>query len=397
MNGRVHIGDRVLETRFAIPSGRAADVLAALDRDGLGLARARIAARLGDPDPFHLRAALAADPDAPVAGTAGEPLGADAAEAALVAAGDDPGLAGLFAFHAPGPRVRGVMLAGPRHGLRWRRPALRPPRLGAVESWPAADVGEEAVATFRCFCAVPGGVAIGSDYGLTLWRQGRFEPFPWPRGARREARRVEAMAVLGGVLHVATSQSLVTWDFRGEPRVKKHGPDEEEGYDDLNALLVVDDRLHAGWRTHYEGGDGPPDVIALAADPSGVVYAGTRDGELHVVDGSAPGAPVRRFADHRPRPVRHLAWADGALWVGAAGRLSRFDGVEWGESEGEPGALGVDPEGRLWMLREEALHLVWQGEPRPVPLPVERPWALGFSPGRLWVGGVGRLWCLGLR
>lgn len=397
MLGRVHIGDRVLLTRFAIPSGRAAEVLAALDRDALGLARARIAAELGDPDPFHVRAALAADPEAAVAGTGGEALDADAAEAVLVAAGDAPGLAGLFAFHPPGPRVRGVPLDGPRAGLRWRRPALRPPRLGAVESWTAKDVGDEDVATLRCFCPIPGGLAIGSDYGLTLWRRGRFEPFPWPRGARREARRVEAMAFARGVLHVATTQALVTWDLRGEPKVRKHGPDQEEGYDDLNALLAVGDRLYLGWRTRFEGGDGPPDVLALAADPAGVVYAGTRAGELHVIDGSAPGAPLRRFADHRPRPVRHLAWADGALWVAAQDHLWRFDGVGWSSLPGEPGALGVDQDGRLWALADGGLALIWDGAPRPVPLELVRPWALGFTPGSLWVGGVGRLWRIDLR
>lgn len=398
----VRVGDRALETAFAIPSGIAGQVLAALDHHALGLARARVAAALGDPDPFHVRAALAADPDAAVVGGEGHPLTADAAEAMLVRAGDHPGLAGLFAFHPPGPAVRGVPLDGsPRHGLRWRPTRPRPPRLGEVDRWDTAAIGDEAVATVRCLHPLPGGLALGSDYGLTLWRQERFEPFPWPRGSRREARRVEAMALHQGSLLVATSQALVTWDRQGEPKTRKHGPDQEEGYDDLNALLSVDDRLYQGWRTHFEGGVGPADVLCLAADPHGVVYAGTRSGEVHVIDGVQPGdtltRPIRALAQRRYQPVRHLAWADGALFVAGGDRLARFDGVAWTEHTGEPTALAADPDGRLWALLDGGLHLWWDGALRPIPVPLERPWSLGFTPGHLWIGGVGRVWRVALR
>ena len=110
------------------------------------------------------------------------------------------------------------------------------------------------------------GRGCGACHVVASWRQERFEPFPWPRGSRREARRVEAMALHQGSLLVATSQALVTWDRQGEPKTRKHGPDQEEGYDDLNALLSVDDRLYQGWRTHFEGGVGPAVEAPLHAE-----------------------------------------------------------------------------------------------------------------------------------
>ncbi len=364
-------------------------MLAALEEAGLGLARARVAAVVGDPDPFPVRTALVADPDAAVTGTPGLPVTRDQAEAALVAAGHHPSLAGLFAFHPPGPMVRGVPVDDPaRRYLRWRGEPAPPARLGARTTWTTAQIGDDPAATVRCLTAIPGGLALGSDYGLSLWRRGQFEPFPWPRGSRREARRVEAMTVSGTTLYVATQQALVTWDFRSEPRTRKHGPDQEDGYDDLLALLATEDRLYVGWRTRFEGGIGPADAISLAADPTGVVYAGTRAGELHVVDG---GGPIRRFADAgKGRPVRHLAFAEGALWVAAAGALHRFDGASWEEvAGGEPTALGVDDRGRLWAIRDGRVLVLDGGALTPVPFELDRPWCLGFTPGAVWVGGVG--------
>jgi hypothetical protein len=406
----VSLRGTVLETRFAVPSGRASEVLAALDSAGLGLARARVAERLGRPDPFALRAALAeAPPDTAITGCKGLPLTADAADAALVAAGADPGLAGIFAGRRPGPLVRAVPVDDGGHPwLRWAPEDPPPPRIGPMDGWSTADIGDEAVATVRCCIALPGGVvALGSDYGLTLALPGeqvRFLPFPWPAGARREARRVEAIAVHAGELVVATSQALFRCPLadlappgRGAPprtpRVtsRRHGADDSDGYDDLNALLSVGERLYLGYRTRFEGGSGPRDVLSLASDPHGVVYAGTRSGEVHVVDG---GGPIRVFADHKGRPVRHLAFAAGALWVAALGALHRFDGCRWTTLQPEPVALATDDLGRLWALAEGGLWWLDGDALVPVDVPLERPWSLAASRGALWIGGRERVWRL---
>lgn len=400
--GTVLVGGRPVETRFAVPSGPAAAVRRQLEDAGLGAGRARVAAQLGFPDPFHLLPLLAEAGEGPVVGAAGERLDTDAATAALVAAAGarggeaDEALRGIFAFRPPGPRTRALGGALPA-ALRWRGTDPPPPRLGPLSTWTLDQIGDEAVATVRCVGRWRGGVALGSDYGLVLAEHERFAGFPWPRGARREARRVEALAEGDGTLHVATSQALYTWDGRGEPKSRRHGADQEEGFDDLLALLHRDGRLYAAYRTRFEGGEGPPDVISLVADPSGVVYAGTRNGELHVIDGGGPLRSFREPGGGKPRPVRHLAWADGALFVAAAGALHRFDGVGWETLPGsEPGGLGVDEEGRLWVIREGQLWLWWLGELVPVPARLERPWALGAAPGALWIGGVGRVWRLAL-
>ena len=108
-------------------------MLAHLEGAGLGLARARVAAVVGNPDPFLVRAALVADPDAAVTGAPGVPVTRDHAEAALVAAGHHPSLAGLFAFHPPGPLVRGVPVDDPaRRYLRWRGEPGPPVRLSTL-------------------------------------------------------------------------------------------------------------------------------------------------------------------------------------------------------------------------------------------------------------------------
>lgn len=389
----VRVGDRALPTRFAVPSGRAADVLATLEAQGVGLARARVASRLGDPDPFPLRAALAASPDAAVTGAEGDVLSADAVDALLLAADAacDPALAGLFAGRPPGPLARAVPVDDPRRPwLRWPARPAPPARVGKVETWTTAEIGDTPVATVRCAEPLPGGgVALGSDYGLTLWQNGAFQPFPWPRGSRREARRVEAMAVSGGRLWIATTQALYDWDFAAKVGNRRHGEDEEGGYDDLTAMLSTGDRLLLGYRTRFEGASGPRDVLAMARDPSGVVYAGTRHGELHVIDACGP---VRVFADSKPRPVRHVAFAQGALWVASAGALHRFDGAAWSSSTPEPTALAVDRHDRLWALAEGGLHLLDGGALRPVPVALERPWSLATTPGALWIGGRERVW-----
>lgn len=398
--GDLAVGPARLATRFSVPAGPAGDVRAALDEAALGLARARVAARLGNPDPFHVRAALLGAADAKVGGAVGEALTADAADAVLLAAdvarggAPEPALAGLFAGRLPGPKARAVPVDDPaRTWLRWPARPTRPAQVRDVKGWSTREIGDEAVATVRCVAPIPGGVALGSDYGLTIGRKDTFTSFPWPLGSRREARRVEAMAVHQGALHVATSQTLYVWDFAGKVSSRRHGPDREDGYDDLNALLSADGRRYAGYRTRFEGGAGPADTIALAAAPGGVIFAGTRDGEVHVVDG---GGPIRTFADSKPRPVRHLAFAEGALWVAALGALHRFDGASWSSQGPEPTALTVDAEGRLWAIAEGRLHVLAEGRLRAVDVPLERPWALAAVPGALWIGGRERVWRVGL-
>jgi hypothetical protein len=279
-----------------------------------------------------------------------------------------------------------------------------------VLSWSTAAIGDDAVATVRCVQALPDGtVALGSDYGLTLARDGGFSAFPWPPGARREARRVEAMEVHDGRLLVATTQALYTWELprpgaplAGRVTSRRHPADLEDGYDDLNALCSAGGRLYEGWRTRMTGGVGPRDVLSFAVDPAGVVYAGTRQGELHVVDGASPfgGGPLRSFGAEKPRPVRHMAFARGALWVAADGALHRFDGAAWSVLSPEPTALCVDPSGRLWALAEGALWSVegpLGGEALvPHAVDLERPWAIGVAGDALWVGGRERVWRVAL-
>ena len=389
----LQVGDVRVETAFAFPAGTASEVLALVDRAALGLARARVAVCLGDPDPFHVRAALAAAvPDARVSGCDGVRLDVDAANAALVRAGPaTPELAGIFAWSPPGPKVRAVPVDDPACAwLRWQAADAPRPSIGQVRTWSTAEIGDAAVATVRCAVALSGdGVALGSDYGLTLWRNGQFTPFPWPKGARREARRVEAMAVHGGQLHVGTSQAHFAWDFRDRVTLQRHGADEDDGFDDLLSMVSSGERLQIGFRTRFEGGVGPRDALSLTAGPNGVVYAGTRDGELHVVDG---GGPARVFAGTRGRPVRHLAFATGALWVAAAGALHRFDGTSWSARAPEPTALAADAAGRLWALAEGRLHVLAGDALHEVAVDVERPWSLACTPGAVWVGGRERVW-----
>ncbi len=392
-------------SRFARPAGTPAAIVAALDAAGLGLARARVAARLGNPDPFAVRAALGAlalvGDTIPLPEAEGAPVTPEVADAALVAAAvalgrPEPALTGLFAGRPPGPAVRAVPVDDARFtALRFPRGEPPPPALiGATESWSVAELGDVAVATVRCIVEVPGGVALGSDYGLTIWKNGRFTPFPWPAGCRREARRVEAMALDRGALWVATSQALVRWDFRGEPTIRKHGADEEEGWDELRCLLAGPNGLLRGYRTRFDGGDAPPDVFALVEVPGGAVYAGTGAGELHVVDACGP---LRSFASGPHQPVRHLAFADGALHVAAGGRHHRFDGASWSSTAPEPTAFSVDRRGRLWSLLDGKVTVATREGTKVVPAPVERPWSLCAAGDRLWIGGRERVAALTIR
>ncbi|MSQ03561.1 MAG: hypothetical protein EXR71_17010 [Myxococcales bacterium] len=394
-------------TRYAHAGGSPASLLAQLDSTALGLARARVAASLGDPDPFALRSALgeriAVGDEAPIGPSTGAALDADEADAVLLAAAIDAGSAplglwGLFAGRLPGPRTRAVPIDDDRFGCLGFPRAEPPPRpaWGELRSWSCAELGDETVATVRCVVEIPGGVALGSDYGLTLWEAGRFRPFPWPVGARREARRVEAMTVHAGSLWVATSQGLVRWDFRSEPTVKKHAADAEGGWDELRCLLSTPNGVLRAFRTGLVGGaDGGADgaglaeVFALAAAPGGVVYAGTAGGDVHVVG----GGPVHRCGG----PVRHLAFADGELHVAAGDRHHRFDGARWLSSPPEPTAFAVDRRGRLWMLAEGKLFTWTRGGALAIPVSLDRPWSLCAAADQLWIGGRERVWALPLR
>ena len=384
----IRIGDKVLHTVFFWPSGTAAAVLTTSE-NAMGAARAKMAAALGDPDPFHVRRALAAAPDAKVSGCDGRPLSRDAVDAVLL---DCPAMVGVLAFQKLGPIARSVVRDRP--WLRWPRPPISPLRTSKPRYLSTRDLGDDERATFRCIVALPRGrVAIGSDYGLAIGNLQGFQPFPWPAGARRENRRVEAMLATDTSLLIGTQQALFTWDYRSEPHAKKYPADSDGGYDDL--LAMAPGPLTA-WRTRLEGGVGPPDILAFASDPNGVTYAGTRTGEVWVVNG---GGPIRTFATERvlregpdgvaARPVRHLAWADGHLWVAAGGELHRFDGASWASEPGEPGALASDEAGRLWMVRGGQVWVREGGTDRVIDVAVSRPWALCGVPGGMWVGGVG--------
>lgn len=268
------------------------------------------------------------------------------------------------------------------------------------ECWSTLQIGDAASATIRCIAAIPGGVALGSDYGLTLYRNGIFEPFPWPEGSRREARRVEAMVLHDSKLYIGTSQSLFVWDFTNPVRWTRHGRDEEDGWDDICCLHSAQGQLYQAFRTRFYGGEGPPDVLSMATDPSGRTFVGTREGELKIL---GEFSSLRHFLDRRPdgrskgRPIRHLAWAEEALWVAAQGQLHRWDGQHWRSAPPEPTFLHTDPYGRLWGLGEGQLLRLESGWLRPMKLRLERPWSLCGTQKQLWIGGMERLWRLPLR
>ena len=118
------------------------------------------------------------------------------------------------------------------------------------------------------------------------------------------------------------------------------------------------------------------------------MFAGTIDGEVHVVDGGL----VRRFADHKGRPVRYMTYGDGALWVAALEGLHVFDGAEWKTTSPEPTALCRDADGRVWAVAEGGLWMGEGHELRRVPLTLERPWSVAAVHGALWIGGRERVW-----
>ncbi len=133
----------------------------------------------------------------------------------------------------------------------------------------------------------------------------------------------------------------------------------------------------------YTTGDGLADlwVSAIAVAPDGAVWFGTEGGvsrfdgkkwtTYRVADGSVPAnGSLSRVSAHRhaaellPRgsdgltnnTVHAIAVAaDGALWVGTDGGVSRFDGKNWTTYTPADGlashvvtAIAVAPDGALW-------------------------------------------------
>lgn len=265
-------------------------------------------------------------------------------------------------------------------------------RLRELGRWATPALGLPAHATVRCIQELPtGDVALGSDYDMLLYRAGHFLPFPFPQGARRESRSVDSMAVVDGVLYVGTQRSRFTWPLRGQAQGRGHPQDGAGGFDDLRRIYAAPWGLVCGWRTHLEGAEGPPECISFATAWQGKVYAGTLDGQLWQLNGDL----VRTFSEGgRGRPIRHLAFAHGRLWVAGAGALHRWDGQTWEQRPGEPYELHTDPDGALWSLYEGGLWVSEAGDwPSRVPAPLQRPWALGSAGRQLWVGAKGSVIC----
>ncbi len=263
-------------------------------------------------------------------------------------------------------------------------------RVKPSHRWTPQDHGLPGHATYRCLRSLPeGGLAAGTDYGLVLWRNDRWTPFPFPRGARQQSRHVESIAVQDSNLFVATRKNWYAWPFEGEAQGRSFRRDAYGVVIELRALHAGPTGLLQGWQDGLVGGEGPPDCICFATAQQ-ALFAGTLDGRLHRID----QGELRRFElDGRPAPVRHLAWAHHRLWVASAGALHTWDGQSWRSRPGEPYGMHSDRAGRLWTLREGRLHLSEDGDwPHPVSLPLDRPWALASTgEGDLWIGCVGAL------
>ena len=261
----------------------------------------------------------------------------------------------------------------------------------AIQHWTAEALGLPAHAVLRCIQPLEdGSIVVGSDFGLTCVEGSLAHPISFPKGSRREARDVLSMALLGGHLHVATARGVYLWkedilEGRGLP------PDGAGGFDDLFAVHDHHGRLIRAWRTHLEGGEGPPGVQCLSSTPEGELYAGTTDGQLvHVNHGT-----IQRFElEGHSAPVRHLEWCQEALWIAAAGALHRWDQQAWSSQDGEPVALCADSQDRLWLLAAEQLHVIEAGERRLAVSDLRRPWCLAATDSTLWVGARGGLYGL---
>lgn len=267
---------------------------------------------------------------------------------------------------------------------------MRPPRPEILQRFTAEGLGLPAHATLRALQCLPDGrMAVGSDYGMVLIAGDAVQPFPFPKGARREMRGVTSLAVFGGALHASTERGYFSWPYRGVAAGKGFPQDGAGGFDDLRAVFGAPNALLKGWRTHLEGGEGPGECISFCVGWQQRVFAGTLDGHLHEVN----VGPVRRFeSEGRGRPVRQLSMGAGHLWAAAAERLWRWDGVQWEAGGSEPYALTSDGKDRLWALAEGGLWCSQTGVfPERIPLSLERPWQLTADRDRLWVGCRGSL------
>jgi hypothetical protein len=307
-------------------------------------------------------------------------LGVPADERALLAAAIEAGTPIPFRW---GPEARSIPVdLPPDHpvaaSLRW--PVARPAPIEHIEvrKYELPDV------VVRTLVALPDGVAVGTDQGAFRF-DGAFSEFPYPSGARR--MRVEAMASFDGRWIVASTEAWYELDLgTGAVVSRRLPPDGDDGRDDVRAMLATD-RLYVGWRCRFEGGEGPNEACALAADSDGRIWAGTLDGRLWLVD----GGEIRRFGAGKGRPVRHLAFALGRLHAAADGRRWSFDGASWASEAGEPTSMAADPAQRLWTVRDGHLWADDGRGPRQVVLPMERPWCLLGTPTGALVGGPGAL------
>ena len=401
-----HCGSVAFASAWSLPAAPdAAAWREALAASGLTVGRARVARMLDDPDPFPIRAiAFEAEPAAPV--TLTDPGGHTLSPAALdhalasqaLATGRSDIVRTLLAGRAVPPSIRAALLASETQApldatLRWpTAPSPGHPLLDAPIRVPTQDLGQPDVATIRALLALPDGrLAAGTDYGLALFDGTAWQPFPYPRGARREGRSVDAMAVHEGVLHVATPKTRYAWTLDA-PQTAVHPlpRDDDGGHDDVRSMLASRTGLLMGWRLHLAGAEGLPETLSLTLDPAGHPWGGTRDGRVYVV--GHPSTWRRFSAAGKPRPVRYMASAGGCLYVAAAGALHRFDGATWSSRDGESVFLTSDEAGRLWSIRDGRVCVGAGGAwPEPLALPVERPWCLAFAYESLWVGSVGGL------
>jgi hypothetical protein len=257
----------------------------------------------------------------------------------------------------------------------------------------AASLGQPEHARFRCLLPLGGkDIALGTDYGLVLYRQGRFEDFPFPAGARRESRCIESMALHEGQLYVATTRNWYVWDFEGEASGRGFPTDAHGEFDEIRTFFSTPGGLLKAWRSHLEGAEGPADCLCFARSPL-AIYAGCRDGALHRLG----EGEIHRFkTEGYAAPIRHLAYSDGSLWVGAAGALHRLREGAWQSREEEPFALSVDPQGQLWSAHPSGLRRSQGDWPTDAggEFQIERPWSLAHTEGSTWVGTLGGVYSL---
>ncbi len=169
---------------------------------------------------------------------------------------------------------------------------------------------------------------VGTTRGFGYWSQGRLIEFRAPGGAQLD--RVFAIAAgPGGDLWLADSQ-------RGLLRVRGTRT-EAAGMPQIPAGKVVYELASRAngelWIGFYDGG-----VAVLGADQRIAVY--------RPEDGLAPGAVQSIYED-----------SAGAVWVAAAGGLSRFRGGRWTTWSKEQGL----PPGGVQSVAEDAHHGLWIG------------------------------------